>query len=96
MLQKLLLQLTQDKIQQPDEIARALDTSPELVRQMTEQLVARGYLENRAAAECETVCSHCAQQMTCQAGKPATTLWSLTAKGLQAVKKRQSTNSSQP
>ena len=86
MLQQLLRQLTQGQLQQPQEVARALGTTPALVAQMTEQLVTRGYLQSNAA-QCTTSCSHCPLQIACNTVKRQPRLWSLTAKGRRAVRK---------
>ncbi|HEY90000.1 MAG TPA: hypothetical protein G4N98_09780 [Thermoflexia bacterium] len=86
MLQQLLRQLTHGQLQPPEEVARTLGTTPALVAQMTEQLVARGYLQSNAA-QGATSCAHCPLHTVCNTIKRQPRLWSLTAKGERAMRK---------
>lgn len=63
-----------------DDLARALDTTPGLVRVMLEDLARRGYLHAPTNA-CDAKCSGCALAGNCTDGAPATgILWTMTEK----------------
>jgi predicted ArsR family transcriptional regulator len=90
MLQALLREIARaQRLQTPQDLARALDTSPEMVRTMAEQLERQGYLQE--AAQCAEGCAECALGALCNVSEPAegngARLWSLTEKGRRAVKR---------
>jgi hypothetical protein len=68
------------------EIARRMAISPVLVMQIARDITRRGYLEETGGScdvdPAQPVCSGCAASSACQT---AFSLWSLTAKGRQAV-----------
>lgn len=61
------------------ELARALDTNPELVNLALTELVHRGYLQ-AIAPGCSTVCQHCPLHAVCLYRRQAR-VWTLTHKG---------------
>jgi DNA-binding IscR family transcriptional regulator len=68
MLAKLLALISNEGIFKTTELARRLDTSPELVEQAIETLVQHGYL--RAVESCgEAKCGSCAVSKGCNAPK---------------------------
>ncbi len=84
MLTQLLQEVARtNRLQSVEELARILDTTPELVRMMITQLVQQGYLEE--AAQCITGCAECPLSVTCPAEGGGTRLWSLTEKGKGAL-----------
>ncbi len=84
MLMELLKELSRSShLQSVEELARALGTTPELVRAMRDQLVHQGYLQEDA--QCLTGCAECPLSVTCPAEGGGTRLWSLTEKGRRAL-----------
>lgn len=61
------------------ELARALDTSPELVNLALTELVRHGYLQ-AVAPGCSTICQHCPLRAACQY-RSQPRVWTLTRKG---------------
>ncbi len=63
----------------PEDLARSLDTSPELVRMALAELVRRDYLQ-AVVPDHSTVCKHCPTRVVClYRGHPG--VWTLTRKG---------------
>lgn len=79
MLDKLLALLQGGHNRRLDELARALDTTPQLVVLMLDQLVSLGFLTQLNTA-CPHICAGCpsANACTTRAGDRA---WALTQKG---------------
>ena len=72
MLAKLLNLMTLEGVHHTQELARRLETSPELVQQAIELLVQRGYL--RGVEGCASAkCAGCGAQQACNPSK--TRLW---------------------
>ncbi|MFP4344218.1 MAG: FeoC-like transcriptional regulator [Anaerolineales bacterium] len=86
MLQALLREIARgQRLQTPQDLAQALNTTPEMVRTMAEQLKRQGYLQE--AAQCAAGCAECALGALCNVESPGSgaRLWSLTEKGRRAV-----------
>ena len=62
-----------------EELARALDTSPELVREALAELVRRNYLQ-AVVPGCSTACERCPLRATCLYRRQPR-VWMLTRKG---------------
>jgi predicted ArsR family transcriptional regulator len=65
------------------DLARELDTTPELVKMMLEDLCRMGYLK-RVGAECPASCQACPMAGVCAAGSPGQ-LWALAKSDHQAL-----------
>jgi hypothetical protein len=62
-----------------DDLARALDTTPQLVEVMLDDLSRMGYLR-RVGGQCTETCGTCPMAGLCAAGS-SEQLWTLTEKG---------------
>jgi len=80
MLVEVLQLLAREKVFSKAELARRLEVSEEMIEQMLEELVQKGYLKT-ASISCEQSCSTCPMHDVC-AVKGGDRLWVLTAKGL--------------
>ncbi|MGA9351239.1 MAG: FeoC-like transcriptional regulator [Anaerolineae bacterium] len=79
MLEELLRRIAEGGTYNLSELARELGVSEELLRQMIEDLVQRGYLRP-VAGDCQGRCAACPLAETCAIGGP-TRVWALTEKG---------------
>lgn len=64
MLKKLLDLMTQEGVIRPADLAKRLDTTPEIIEQAIETLVQRGYLK-RVEGCASTGCHSCLADETC-------------------------------
>jgi len=80
MLVEVLQLLAREEVFSKAELARRLEVSEEMVEQMLEELVRKGYLK-AASISCEQSCSACPMRDVC-AVRGGNRLWVLTAKGL--------------
>lgn len=83
MLNRLLELLRAGGTRRVADLARELDTTPELVEMMLEDLCRMGYLK-RVSAECPASCQACPLAGVCAAGSPGQ-LWALAEGNHQAV-----------
>jgi DNA-binding Lrp family transcriptional regulator len=67
MLHRLLSLLQEGGTRRITDLARQLDTTPELVEAMLEDLARMGYVK-RVASQCSETCSACPMSQTCAAG----------------------------
>ncbi len=82
MLHRLLRQIAEGThLQTTTALADTLDTTPELVIQMTEQLARQGYL--RENIQCADGCKSCSLKVACGAKNSGARLWAVTEKGRQ-------------
>lgn len=89
MLWKILHELaTGSRAQSLEAVARALDITPAMAQQMTEELVRLGYLSE--AASCASGCGGCVRQSACGLASAGSRLWSVTPKGYRALAQRES------
>jgi predicted ArsR family transcriptional regulator len=79
MLEELLRRLAEGGTYNLSELARELGVGEELLRQMIEDLVRRGYLRP-VAGNCQGQCAGCPLAETCAIGGP-TRVWALTERG---------------
>jgi predicted ArsR family transcriptional regulator len=79
MLREVLCLAVERGTARSDEVARALDTSPELVRLLLAELTRRDYL-HPAVPGCSTACEHCPLRAACLYRCHAR-VWMLTRKG---------------
>ena len=79
MLNQLLDLLRAGGIHRIADLARALETTPELVEVMLEDLVRMGYLR-QVGGQCGQSCAGCSLAGLCAAGE-AGQVWALTEKG---------------
>ncbi|NMC01319.1 MAG: hypothetical protein GYA30_02980 [Chloroflexi bacterium] len=87
MLWKILRELAIGQgVQSLEALARALDITPALAQQMTQELARLGYLSE--AAPCASGCEGCALQSACGPASVGPRLWSVTPKGYQALAQR--------
>jgi predicted ArsR family transcriptional regulator len=82
MLNRLLEQLRSGGTHRVADLARALETTPELVEMMLEDLVRMGYLKQVGGA-CERNCAGCSLAGLCAAGESGR-VWALTERGANA------------
>jgi hypothetical protein len=82
MLNKLLERLRSGGTHRVADLARALETTPELVEVMLEDLVRMGYLKQVGGA-CGQSCAGCSLAGLCAAGEGGR-VWALTEKGASA------------
>ncbi|MBN2550753.1 MAG: hypothetical protein JXB15_16430 [Anaerolineales bacterium] len=76
MLQKLLDEIRQGRVQEVSELAARLDTTPQMVEILLEHLQRSGYL--RLYSGCESSCQGCALKNSCTGtNNPGVKLWSL-------------------
>ncbi len=84
MLHRLLRQIAEGThLQTTTALADTLDTTPELVNQMTEQLARQGYLSENM--QCADGCESCSLKSLCGAKNNGARLWTVTEKGRQAI-----------
>ena len=89
MLWKILRELAIGQgVQSLEALARALDITPALAQQMTQELARLGYLSE--AASCASGCGGCARQSACGLASAGSRLWSVTPKGYRALAQRES------
>ncbi len=87
MLWKILHELaTGQGAQSLEALARALDITPALAQQMTQELARLGYLSE--AVSCAFGCDGCALQSACGPASAGSRLWSVTPKGYRALARR--------
>jgi len=79
-LEELLRRVATGGIHSYTQLARELDISPALLRQMLEDLERMGYLR-RLDNACEASCAHCEKSPTCAIHGPGE-VWTLTGKEL--------------
>lgn len=79
MLEELLRRIAEGGTYNLSELAQELEVGEELLRQMIEDLVRRGYLRP-VPGDCEGHCAGCPLAETCAIGGP-TRVWALTEKG---------------
>ena len=79
MLNRLLEMLREGSVRRVADLARELETTPELIEMMLEDLCRKGYL-GRAEGACGEGCGSCSMTGMCAAGSGGK-LWSLTEKG---------------
>jgi len=79
MLNKLLVLLRSGSTRRVVDLARELETTPDLVEMMLEDLVRMGFL-SRVRGACENTCAGCPVAGLCAAGSRGR-LWALTKKG---------------
>ncbi|MDO5689291.1 MAG: FeoC-like transcriptional regulator [Tissierellia bacterium] len=84
MLFEILKTLSQEGKYSPEQLARSMDTTPELVREMVDKLVRLDYLKPSLMSSCSGGCSGCLR--TCPEKSPLK-LFSLTDKGRRAIQK---------
>ena len=72
MLNRLLDLIRKGTTRQVSDLARELETTPELVEMMLADLERMGYLR-RVESECAVECGGCPQANTCAAGEPGRT-----------------------
>ena len=82
MLNKLLERLRSGGTHRIADLAQDLETTPELVEVMLEDLVRMGYL-NQVGGTCDRSCAGCSLAGLCAAGEGGR-VWSLTEKGSDA------------
>lgn len=70
MLNRLLELLRRGGARRVEELARELDTTPQLVEAMLEDLARMGYLK-RLSAQCSEACAECPMSNMCVAGGPS-------------------------
>jgi predicted ArsR family transcriptional regulator len=80
MLDQLLKLLRSGGSHRVSDLAEALDTTPQLVETMLEDLARMGYLR-AVNAGCEDSCATCPVAGLCAAGGEAGRMWALTGKG---------------
>ena len=80
MLEKLLKRIATGGIHSYAQLARELDVSPTLLRQMLEDLARMGYLR-RVENICDAACAHCEHSPMCAIAGPGE-VWTLTDKKL--------------
>ncbi len=78
MLEELLQRIASGGTHNLSELARELGVGEELLGQMIEDLVRRGYLRP-VAGDCQTKCTGCSLAGTCAVGGP-TRVWMLAEK----------------
>jgi len=78
-LEELLRQIAEGGTHNLSELARELGVGEELLKQMIEDLVRRGYLRP-VAGDCQGHCAGCPLAKTCTIGGP-TRVWALTERG---------------
>jgi Mn-dependent DtxR family transcriptional regulator len=74
MLKDLLTIIEQESIYNPYELAKRLDTTPELVEQMLAHLVRAGRLKTVSTCQ-SNLCKGCSLSSSCSTNKPR--IWSL-------------------
>ena len=79
MLKKLLRLIAEGGTRTRAELARELEVSEGLVKQMLEDLTRMGYLQPIAGG-CDACCAACPLAKTCAVGTPAR-VWTLTERG---------------
>ena len=82
MLNKVLERLRSGGTHRVADLARALETTPELVEMMLEDLVRMGYL-NQVGGACGQSCAGCSLAGLCAAGEGGR-VWALTERGASA------------
>jgi hypothetical protein len=82
MLNRLLERLRSGGTHRVADLARALETTPELVEMMLEDLARMGYLKQMGGA-CGQSCAGCSLAGLCAAGEGGR-VWALTEKGASA------------
>lgn len=76
MLNKLLVLLKEGGTQRVSDLARALDTTPELVEAMLEDLERMGYIKP-VSGSCSDKCATCPMADSCAAGAGGEQIWTL-------------------
>jgi predicted ArsR family transcriptional regulator len=79
MLEELLGRIAEGGTHSLSELAQELGVGEELLRQMIEDLVRRGYLRP-VAGDCQSQCTGCPLAKTCAIGSPSR-VWALTERG---------------
>ncbi len=69
MLRELMRRIAEGGPWTTEALARELDTSPELVAAMLEELARRGYVK-AVESECSGACAHCPMASQCPSGSP--------------------------
>lgn len=84
MLQRILHVIADGKARTHQDIVETLDAPEPLVSQMIDRLITEGYLIE--AAQCASGCEGCSLSQACGGGR-SFRLWTLTDKGVRAVKR---------
>ncbi len=83
MLHRILHAIADGDARTRQDIVETVDAPEPLVSQMIERLIKEGYLVE--AAQCASGCEGCSLSQACGGGRSCT-LWTLTTKGVRAVK----------